>query len=125
MKYWLHPPITIISPFTLKDKFGDNGLICVVVLQKENSETLFIDTWLMSCRVLKRGMENFVLNTITIFAKNNGFISLKGEYLATPKNGIVKNHYRDLGFDEEGAFWILNTTTYQPKKKPDQEKSDE
>ncbi len=102
--------------FTLKDKFGDNGLICVVILHKENSETLFIDTWLMSCRVLKRGMENFVLNTVTFFAKTNGFKSLKGEYLVTPKNGIVKNHYRDLGFREEGAFWILNPAEYQSKK---------
>ena len=50
--------------FTLEDKFGENGLICVIILQKEDKETLFIDTWFMSCRVLKRDMENFVLNTI-------------------------------------------------------------
>ena len=48
----------------VKDKFGDNGLICVVILKHFNKSTLFIDSWLMSCRVLKRGMENFVLNTI-------------------------------------------------------------
>jgi len=71
--------------FTLEDKFGDNGLICVVILHKENREVLFIDTWFMSCRVLKRGMENFVLNTITSFAKKNGFTTLKGEYLPTAK----------------------------------------
>jgi len=102
--------------FALKDKFGDNGLICVVILHKENSKTLFVDTWLMSCRVLKRGMENFVLNTITLFARNNGFKTLKGEYQATAKNDIVKNHYKGLGFREKGAFWLLDIDTYQPKK---------
>jgi FkbH-like protein len=102
--------------FTLKDKFGDNGLICVVILYKQSRETLFIDTWLMSCRVLKRGMENFVLNTIAGFAKEQGFNTLKGEYLPTAKNGIVKNHYEELGFCEKGDFWMLNVDTYKPKK---------
>ena len=102
--------------FTLSDKFGDNGLICVVILHREDSKTLFIDTWLMSCRVLNRGMEDFALNAIAVFAKNNGFEFLKGEYLETAKNGIVKNHYRDLGFDKHGAFWMLSAASYQPKK---------
>lgn len=67
--------------FTLEDKFGDNGLICVVILEKRNDETLFIDTWFMSCRVLKRGMENFTLNTIVEWARQNGFRRLLGEYI--------------------------------------------
>lgn len=72
--------------FTLEDKYGDNGLIAVVILQRENTDILFIDTWLMSCRVLKRGMENFVLNTIVELAKENGYVHLRGEYIATAKN---------------------------------------
>lgn len=84
--------------FSLEDKFGDNGLICVVILQKENDFELFIDTWFMSCRVLKRGMENFVLNYIVNLAKENGFQKIKGEYIPTPKNEMVENHYQELGF---------------------------
>ena len=53
---------------TLEDKFGDHGLICVIILKKENDKDLFIDTWIMSCRVLKRGMENFTLLMITELA---------------------------------------------------------
>jgi FkbH-like protein len=102
--------------FTLEDKFGDNGLIAVVILHKENTETLFIDTWLMSCRVLKRGMENFVLNTITTFARENGYSTLKGQYIATAKNGIVKDHYQNLGFTEKKGYWLLETNAYKPKK---------
>ena len=102
--------------FTLEDKFGDNGIICVVILKKDNVTTLFIDTWLMSCRVLKRGMENFVLNIIAEFAKEKGFIYLKGEYLATSKNEMVKNHYFQLGFETADDYWLLNLTKYQNKK---------
>ena len=101
--------------FTLEDQFGDNGLICIIILKKENSETLFIDTWLMSCRVLKRGMEEFTLNTISNFAKQAGYAWLKGEYIPTSKNEMVKNHYLDLGFKQEGKFWLLDVMNYENK----------
>lgn len=102
--------------FTLEDKFGDNGLICVLILYKENNETLFIDTWLMSCRVLKRGMEDFVLNQIVAFAKTNGFTSLKGEYLPTSKNEMVRHHYQNLGFNKIEHYYNLQVKNYQDKK---------
>ncbi len=102
--------------FTLEDKFGDNGLICVIILQKQEDSCLFIDTWLMSCRVLKRGMENFVLNTLVIFAKENGFATLKGEYIPTPKNEMVRDHYKNLGFEPSGNFWVLDVLDYENKK---------
>ncbi len=98
--------------FTLEDKFGDNGLVCVVILKKETEETLFIDTWMMSCRTLNRGMEKFVLNTIVATAVQNGFTKLKGEYLPTAKNEMVKGHYANLGFKPEGDFWVLGTKPY-------------
>jgi FkbH-like protein len=102
--------------FTLEDKFGDNGMICVIILKKEDEKTLFIDTWFMSCRVLKRGMENFVLNTITNFTKEKGYRFLKGEYIETAKNEMVKNHYFQLGFEQSGNNWLLNTEKYENKK---------
>eukprot|EP01037_Dinobryon_pediforme_P008328 gene8328-8414_t len=82
--------------FSLEDQFGDNGLISMVVLKPEQDDTLFIDTWLMSCRVLKRGMESFVLNTLAKTAKKEGFNWLKGEYVPTAKNEMVKDHYKNL-----------------------------
>lgn len=102
--------------FTLEDKFGDNGLICVIILQKENDQTLFIDTLFMSCRILKRGMEHFVLNTITAFAKENGFTDLKGQYIQTTKNEMVRDLYLNLGFEKSGDFWVLNAIDYENKK---------
>lgn len=102
--------------FTLEDKFGDNGLICIIILKKESTNTLFIETWLMSCRVLKRGMEDFTLNTLVDYARDNGFAYLKGEYIATPKNEMVKDHYKKLGFEADGGYWKLDVASYNNKK---------
>jgi FkbH-like protein len=102
--------------FTLQDQFGDNGLICIIILKKENEDALFIDTWLMSCRVLKRGMENFTLNTLANFAKEQGYSHLKGEYLPTPKNEMVRSHYQNLGFEQAGNYWLLDVKNYENKK---------
>ena len=105
----------ITFAFTLEDKFGDNGIICVIILKKENPETVFIDTWFMSCRVLKRGMENFVLNTLVQSGIDNGYKYLKGEFIPTAKNGMVADHYIDLGFSAEGDYWKLNLSDYVKK----------
>lgn len=102
--------------FTLEDRFGDNGLICVVILEKKDTDTLFVDTWFMSCRVLKRGMENFTLNTIVDYAKANGFKRIVGEYLPTAKNKMVEEHFPNLGFSKldgtETAQYVLDVDTY-------------
>ena len=90
--------------------------ICVIILHKEDQKTLFINTWFMSCRVLKRGMENFVLNTIVQFANENGFTNIKGEYVFTLKNNMVKDHYARLGFKRNTTFWDLDLESYKPKK---------
>ena len=77
---------------------------------------LFVDTWFMSCRVLKRGMENFVLNVLVEFAKEKGFGILKGEYIKTAKNEMVENHYKGLGFILEDGMWVLDVKGYVDKK---------
>lgn len=103
--------------FTLEDKFGDNGLICVVVLEKIGQDSLFIESWFMSCRVLKRGLENFVLNTLVSWAKDNGFRKIIGEYIPTKKNEMVRNHYEKLGFVNYGedSKWLLDISNYHDK----------
>jgi len=101
-------PNVIDLSFTLEDKFGDNGLIAVVIMKPLDKETLFVDTWFMSCRVLKRGMEDFTLNTMVERAKVSGYKKIIGEYLPTNKNKMVENHYKDLGFTP-----IIEATTAQ------------
>lgn len=103
--------------FTLEDKFGDNGLICVIIMEKRDAKTLFVDTWFMSCRVLKRGMENFTLNTMVEYAKAQGFERIVGEYIPTLKNGMVKEHYPNLGFKAIGEnLYELDVRAYTPRE---------
>lgn len=98
---------------SLEDKFGDHGLISCIILERVDESTLFIDTWIMSCRVLKRGMEDFTLNSIVSLAKENGITKIVGEYLATRKNGIVKDHYLQLGFMPAGDKWQLDVNSFE------------
>lgn len=94
-------PAYITLYFTLRDKFGDHGLISVVILEKRQ-ETLFLSEWLMSCRVLKRGMEEFIINEVLALAKANGYQKVVGEYIKTPKNAMVEKIYARLGFTDNG-----------------------
>ena len=101
--------------FTLEDKFGDNGLISLIILEKKDKD-LFIDTWIMSCRVLKRGMEKFVCNEVLRYAKDNGFERILGEYIPTAKNGLVKDHYKDLGFSQGNGLLVLDVKKPEEKE---------
>lgn len=93
--------------YTLKDQFGDHGLVSVVIMKKVSDQTLFMDTWLMSCRVLKRGMEEFIVNGFVAEAAKQGFSNILAQYIPTPKNGMVKDIYQTMGFTEITAdeFW--------------------
>lgn len=102
--------------FSLMDKYGDYGLISVVILRIINERELFIDTWFMSCRVLKRTMEQLVLNTMVMFANDQNFTNLIGEYIPTSKNSLVQNHYSNLGFIEQNNRWMLSVGDYIPMR---------
>jgi len=103
----------ITFSFTLEDKHGDNGTICAIILEKRKPKELFIDTWFMSCRVIKRGMESFVLNIIVKYANKNGYQKLVGEYVPTDKNALVKDHFANLGFNQVDKFWELEISLYK------------
>ena len=113
-------PEVIDLSFTLQDKFGDNGLIAVIIMKPQDKETLFVDTWFMSCRVLKRGMENFTLNTMVEKAKAAGYKRIVGEYLPTAKNKMVEHHFPDLGFKkiegQETDLYELDVDSYTPRE---------
>jgi FkbH-like protein len=100
----------------LADRFGDNGMISVIICRDVGDSTWEIDTWLMSCRVLNRGVEAMVLREIIAQARNAGIERLRGVYRPTPRNGMVANHYEGLGFsfvgaDEDGTTqWVLDTS---------------
>ena len=101
----------------LTDKFGDNGVVSVVIGKKDGT-TLNMELWLMSCRVLKRDMELAMLDTLVEKCREQGIETIKGCYYPTAKNGMVKELYKFFGFekiseDEEGnTVWQLNVADY-------------
>ena len=91
----------------LLDRFGDNGIIAIVIGRKRDDGAVWLDTWLMSCRVLGRQVEPTTLNLAASLAQALGATKLVGEYVPTKKNAMVRNHYEKLGFtvvstDEDG-----------------------
>ena len=104
----------------LADKFGDNGLISVVILKPEPPD-LRVDSWLMSCRVLGRGVEAYAMNRVVELARQHGCDAVVGEYLPTAKNRMVKDFYQRFGFapveerPDGGAVWRLDVSTYAPQ----------
>ncbi len=104
----------------LIDKFGDNGVVSVVI-GKKRGDTLDIELWLMSCRVLKRDMEFAMLDTLVDKCKSNGIKTIRGYYYPTAKNSMVKELYGTFGFtkvsedDSGNTEWELATESYENK----------
>ena len=102
----------------LEDKFADNGIV-TVISAKEEEKKLYIKLWLMSCRVLKRGLEDFMMNSLVDEAKRRGVQQIVGEYRPTQKNGMVKDFFSERGFsllgeDSEGnTRWILDVSDFK------------
>jgi FkbH-like protein len=102
----------------LKDRFVDHGLISIVIGSKRDG-TMEIDTWLMSCRVLKRQVEAEALNELARLAANRGCARLAGVYLPTAKNEMVRDFYPGMGFtltaeNEQRREFELALEKFQP-----------
>jgi FkbH-like protein len=83
----------------LTDVFGDNGMISVVICRPDGAARWEVDTWLMSCRVLGRKVEDMVLKEIVREARARGVGEIIGMYRPTERNGMVRDHYAKLGFE--------------------------
>lgn len=120
-------PEAVTMQVRLKDRFGDLGMIGVLIAMPEagkGRDTWAIDTWLMSCRVLGRKVEEAMLAELVRVARERGVSTLVGRYLPTAKNGIVKEHYAKLGFTlvdgviEGPSTWTLDAGTYATPELP-------
>lgn len=104
----------------LTDRLGDYGLITIVICKLDPSTTAFeIDTWVMSCRVLSRQVEEEVMNEIARLATKYSCNEIKGVYIPTTKNQLVKNLYPRMGFQQVSetpthSLYLREVTHYQP-----------
>lgn len=116
-------PQSVALALRLQDRFGDNGLISVLLARPDpalEAGELLIDTWLMSCRVLGRQVEEAALDVLIEMVSGRGWKSLVGEFRPTPRNGMVVEHYPRLGFEPRQApegsdpgarFWRYDLAT--------------
>ena len=116
----IHHPRAFGLQLRLIDRFGDNGIIGIVIGRMADDDDLLLDSWLMSCRVLGRQVEPTTLNLVADSAKRLGARRLVGEYLPTKKNGMVRDHYMKLGFTiaeahpDGGSRSVLDLSTFVP-----------
>jgi FkbH-like protein len=118
-------PAVFTLQVRLADIFGDNGMISVVICRPEEAGVWEIDTWLMSCRVLGRRVENMVLREILLHARAAGIHKILGTYKPTDRNKLVVDHFERLGFtqisdDDTGLTrweFVLDRNTY-PENAP-------
>jgi FkbH-like protein len=104
-------PDVYTSTIRLDDKFGANGLISVVI-GVVKADTLVIENWLMSCRVLKRGVEFLAMQQLLKFCRDRSVRFVVGNYIPTPKNKLVGDHYSGLGFEPVAGDSTCSTWRY-------------
>ena len=105
----------IVECVQVSDKFGDNGITGTYIVEKKNDEEWIIDTFLLSCRIMGRGVEEMMMNQIIEKAKLSGIKRLKGQFIPTAKNKPAENFYEKLGFRKENEFWVFNTDNMMKK----------
>lgn len=111
-------PNAVTRSVRLADCFGDHGLICVFSATIAGG-VMTVQDWLMSCRVLKRGVEQLLFNEVLEEARRRGVREIIGVYLPTERNGLVKDLFSDLGFApdgqaEGGSRWKLEVANARP-----------
>lgn len=115
----------ITLQFRLSDRLGDNGLVSVMVLRAAGPgiDDLEIDTWVMSCRVFGRQLEDEAMNIAVECARTRGVKALRARYVPTERNGVMSGLFRNLGFepvvDGEGEgppVWRMPVGAYVPRK---------
>ncbi|WP_172842135.1 HAD-IIIC family phosphatase [Bradyrhizobium lablabi] len=106
----------------LEDIFGDNGMISAVIC-RQSGRSWEVDTWIMSCRVLGRRVEETILQYLVEQARMRGMTEITGRYIPTAKNGLVRDHFERLGFVQTGSKdgetnWQLTIASYGEKNLP-------
>ncbi len=116
-------PLFVTRTIRLSDRFTDHGLISILIGRRAGT-ALEIETWLMSCRVLGRRVEHVMLDAAVDAARRAGATELRGTYLPTPRNGVVRELYRDLDFElvteapDGSSRWTLALDDHRPSTTP-------
>ena len=107
----------LVGSAQVTDKFGDNGITGVFIVKEEKPKEWTLDSFLLSCRVMGRQIENAIINYIIEEAKKNKIEKLKAVFIPTEKNSPIENFLPSCGFDKEDDFWVYDVK--KPFKSPD------
>jgi FkbH-like protein len=115
LRAFMSEPSCVHFYLRLRDCFTDHGLVSLMIAQHQG-ELLDIDTWLMSCRVIGRRVEATMLAYLCQRAEQLGCTSIRGTYISTAKNGMVKNIFAEFGFELIGEsgdtfIWLYDIRT--------------
>ena len=117
-------PQNLIVQFRLGDRFGDNGIVSVMVLCqiRDDPDVLELVSWVMSCRVFGRQLEDEAMNIAVEMAQARGARTLRADLIATGKNAVISNLFSSLGFARltgpapaDTSRWILDLAGYVPR----------
>ena len=92
----------------VEDRFGDNGITSMYILDKTNPKEWYLDTFLLSCRIMGRQIEKCLMQHIISKAKINNVKKIKADYLPTKKNKPIEAFLPDCGFIQENDSWVFN-----------------
>jgi FkbH-like protein len=121
----MEEPDAVTLQFRLLDRVGDNGLVSTMIMRPaHDKKALEIENWVMSCRVFGRELEFEAMNVAVQAAKERGARALVADFIPTPKNDVIRELYRTLGFTEVGRTapangvtrWRLDLSDYVPRK---------
>jgi len=105
----------IVGCAQVEDKFGDNGITSVFIIKKDNEEEWIIDTFLLSCRVIGRGVEEGILDYIINEARKNNVKRIIGNFIPTKKNKPSESFLANFGFEKLNDHWIYSLEKHSKK----------
>ena len=110
--------ITVES--SLRDKFGDNGIVSLIAGELDSQGHCHVRLWLMSCRVFGRNLEHAMMDQFLSRCKSQKIAKIRGYYIPSKANLLVKNTFDEFGFElinesETESIWELKPELYSPK----------
>jgi len=97
----------IVGCAQIEDKFGDSGITNAFIIEKNDKEWK-IDTFLLSCRIIGRGIEDAIISHILNEAKNQGVEKIRADFIPTKKNSPAEAFLPNCGFKKENGYWIYD-----------------
>jgi FkbH-like protein len=106
IKKFVEDKTIIVGCSEVEDKFGENGITNVFIIKTKSNEWV-IDTFLLSCRIMGRGIEEAIIGKILEIGKNRGIEKITATFIPTEKNKPAENFLKNYGFERDGENWIF------------------